>query len=178
MKTFVSAKIHGIRVTDKSVDYNGSVSIDAALMRQAGIDPYEQVDVIDLENGNRWTTYALPVERKTGENPAFTLNGGGARLGEKGDRCVIITYRQSESFEGAEVIFCDAGNFVRDTMTYPAEEPEFPIKPYPERHPFCTPLPQPSELPDHPPAPDPGKTDDFSRPMRFFGLFRKRERQA
>ena len=161
MKTFVSAKIHGIRVTDKSVDYNGSVSIDAELMRQAGIDPYEQVDVIDLENGNRWTTYALPVERKTGENPAFTLNGGGARLGEVGDRCVVITYRQSERFEGTDVLFCESGNFVRDAMSYPAEEPNA----------FATPLPPPSELPDHSPAPDPGETDSDA-PGYFLRIFR------
>lgn len=114
LKTFVAAKLHGIRVTDKSIQYNGSVSIDEKLMGLAGIEPYEQVDVVNLMNGARWTTYALPSMIRG----AFTLNGGGARLGEVGDECVIMSYRQMERFCGAITVFLDQNNHVRDTWYY------------------------------------------------------------
>jgi aspartate 1-decarboxylase len=105
VRTFVAAKIHGIIVTDKSVVYHGSVTIDAALMAEADIHPYEQVDVVNLSNGARWTTYALP-----GGEGVFTLNGGGARLGEVGDRCVVMTYRTEGVFSGARVVQIAADN--------------------------------------------------------------------
>lgn len=113
MNTFVSSKIHGIRVTDKSVEYHGSVSISAELLRAAGVATYEQVHVINLTNGARWVTYA--IEAPAGE---FTLNGGGARLGEVGDVCVVLTYRQEREFSGARVVFCDPKNRVAEITSY------------------------------------------------------------
>jgi aspartate 1-decarboxylase len=113
MKTYVGGKIHGIRVTDKSIEYHGSVSIAAELLEAAQIEQYEQVTIINLNNGQRWTTYAIPAERRE-----FTLNGGGARLGEIGDVCVILTYKQLEKFEGAPVVFCDALNRIVETTRY------------------------------------------------------------
>ena len=113
LRTYVGAKIHGITVTDKSVDYHGSVSIDGTLLERAGIEPYEQVHIINLSTGARWVTYALP-----GPTGAFTLNGGGARLGEVGDRCVVLTYRQEETYRGAVVLFCYEGNAATRVMTY------------------------------------------------------------
>ncbi|MCG9884643.1 MAG: aspartate 1-decarboxylase [Cyanobacteria bacterium] len=113
MKTFVSAKIHGVYVTDRNVDYNGSVGICAELMAQAGIDPYEQVHLVNLRNGERWVTYAIPAERG-----AFVLNGGSARLGEVGDRCLAIAYRLSDHPFEAAVLFCDRDNRVASTGTY------------------------------------------------------------
>lgn len=114
MRTFVGAKLHGLRVTDKSVNYNGSVSIDAELMALASVAPYEQVHVVNLNNGARWVTYALPSDVPG----LFTLNGGGARLGEVGDPCVVMTYRQEAAFSGADVIFIDEANTVRKVMRY------------------------------------------------------------
>lgn len=108
-KTFVAGKIHGICVTKKSVDYNGSVSICPSLMKSAGINAFEQVHVINLNNGNRWVTYALPADHFE----EFSLNGGGARLGELGDKCVILIYEQRERYESgppAAVIFVDSSN--------------------------------------------------------------------
>lgn len=113
MKTYIAAKIHGIRVTDKSVQYSGSVSICPALMAAAGIEPYEQVHIINLHNGARWITYALPA--KTG---VFTLNGGGARLGEVGDECVVMTYESTTRYTPATVIFCSPNNMIRDRLSY------------------------------------------------------------
>ena len=102
MKNWVSAKIHNIEVTDKSVQYNGSIGVCRELMNSCGMEPFEKVQVINLRNGNRWETYLLPMDTM-----GFTLNGGGALLGEVGDRCVLITYQSGEFFEGATVLFCD-----------------------------------------------------------------------
>lgn len=114
MKNFISCKIHGIRVTDKSVKYRGSVGICRQLLVLAGIEPYEAVDVINLTTGARWTTYVIP-EEAAGK---FSLNGGGARLGELGDECVILTYQSSETFLGANVVFCDESNRSIDIIRY------------------------------------------------------------
>ena len=114
MRTFVVAKIHDLTVTDAHLRYIGSVTIDAHLLAAAGIDPYEQVDIVNLNNGARWTTYALP-----GDPGVFTLNGGGARLGVIGDRCVVMTYRQAATFPGAHAIFCDGGNRIVRELDYP-----------------------------------------------------------
>lgn len=113
MKMFVAAKLHNLHVTDKSVDYHGSVSIAASLLAAADISPYEQVHVINLANGNRWITYAVPAEEGM-----FTLNGGGARLGEIGDCCVALTYRQEEAFSGAAVVYCTSDNQIEGVLHY------------------------------------------------------------
>lgn len=113
MKNYVSAKLHDVIVTDKSIEYRGSVSICAKLMEAAGIDPYERVQVVNLTTGARWETYALPAP--PGQ---FTLNGGGARLGEVGDRCVVMTYVWGDIYRGANVVFCDQNNAIRETMRY------------------------------------------------------------
>lgn len=114
MRTWVGAKLHGIRVTDASVDYHGSVGIDAELMRQADIEPFEQVHVVNLNTGGRWVTYALPVEPRG----AFTLNGGGARLGVIGDVCVVMTYQTGNDYKPARVLFLDQDNRVTDSEMY------------------------------------------------------------
>lgn len=114
MKTFVGAKIHGIRVTDKSVEYNGSVSVCQRLLAEAGMEAFERVDVVNLTTGARWTTYLLPDE----QHGRFSLNGGGARLGEIGDQCVLMTWNEEESFSGAQVVFCDESNHIRERMSY------------------------------------------------------------
>lgn len=115
-RTYVNAKIHGIRVTDKSIHYHGSVTIGRDFMELAGIDEYEQVDIVDLNNGNRWTTYAI-----AGPEGVFTLNGGGARLGEIGDECVIMTYAQSSTFRSAEVVHVNRDNQIVDLQTYTSD---------------------------------------------------------
>jgi aspartate 1-decarboxylase len=100
MRTFVAAKLHNLRVTNKNIDYHGSVSISEELMRAVGIAPYEQVHVINLNTGARWVTYAISAAQPG----IFMLNGGGARLGEVGDPCVVMTYKQEASFSGAIVV--------------------------------------------------------------------------
>ena len=113
MRTFIASKIHGIRVTAKAVAYHGSVTICRALLDLAGIEPYEQVHVVNLRNGARWITYALP-----GDPGVFELNGGGAHLGDIGDECIVLAYRIGRRMEPAAVLFVDEHNQRADQLTY------------------------------------------------------------
>jgi len=118
MKVFLSAKIHGIQVTDKSLHYMGSVAICRDLLKAAEIQPYEQVHVVNLANGQRWITYVIP-----GQPGTFSLNGGGARLGEVGDVCILMTFEMLADYVHARVVYCDEKNRVADVRQY-ADEPE------------------------------------------------------
>jgi len=114
MRTFISAKIHDVRVTSKSLAYSGSVTVCRELLAAVDIVPYERVEVVNLENGARWATYAIP-----GKPGVFELNGGGARLGEVGDRCIVMAFRQGGEFGGAQVVYCDEQNSVARQGVYP-----------------------------------------------------------
>ena len=113
-RTYVHAKLHGIRVTELKLNYNGSAEIDRALLKAAGIDAYEQIQIVNTNNAERMITYAFP-----GEPGAFTLNGAAARLGAEGDECLVIAYRQEEKFSGAKVLMIDPkDNTVREELNY------------------------------------------------------------
>lgn len=114
MKFFLSSKIHGIRATDRNVDYIGSVTIDSDIMQQAGIDPFEKVSVVNLRNGNRWETYAIEGEPGSG---VFELNGGSAHLGEVGDKCLVMTYEMTDE-PSPKVIFIGQGNSIDKVCDY------------------------------------------------------------
>ena len=118
MKEFVGAKLHGLRVTGKSLDYEGSASLAVSLMEAAGISPYERVYLVNKSTGSRWDTYAIP-----GREGEFTLNGAAARLGEIGDEILLWTFRREERFTGANVVFLNEFNKIERRKTYPAEEP-------------------------------------------------------
>ena len=117
MRTFIAAKIHGVTVTACHLNYHGSQSLPVSLMQAVGIQPYEQVHVVNLKNGQRWVTYALP-----GDEGVCTLNGAAAHKGEPGDELIVMTYRQEECFSGAKVAFATRDNRLREILTYPAEE--------------------------------------------------------
>lgn len=89
MRTMLKSKIHRATVTDANIDYEGSITIDAKLMEAADILPYEQVHVLNINNGARFTTYAIEGEAGSGE---ICLNGAAARLAVKGDLVLILTY--------------------------------------------------------------------------------------
>jgi aspartate 1-decarboxylase len=117
MRTFVSAKIHGVTVTACHLNYHGSQSLPVSLMKAVGIEAYEQVHVVNLKNGKRWVTYALP-----GPEGVCTLNGAAAHNGEPGDELIVMAYRQEEQFSGASVAFVTHDNRLRETIRYPLEE--------------------------------------------------------
>jgi aspartate 1-decarboxylase len=87
----LKSKIHRARVTDANIDYEGSISIDRKIMAEADILPYEQVHVLNINNGARFTTYAIEGAAGSG---AICLNGAAARLAVKGDIVIILTYTQ------------------------------------------------------------------------------------
>lgn len=89
MKIFLRAKIHGLRATGKNREYSGSVTVDRAILAAAQMEPFEKVQVVNLETGDRWETYVVAGENESG---AFELNGGSARLGDVGDRFLLMTY--------------------------------------------------------------------------------------
>ncbi len=89
MRTMLKSKIHRATVTDANIDYEGSITIDKKLMKAADILPYEQVHVLNINNGARFTTYTIEGEAGSGE---ICLNGAAARLAVKGDLVIILTY--------------------------------------------------------------------------------------
>jgi aspartate 1-decarboxylase len=91
MRTMLKSKIHRATVTDADIDYEGSITIDRTLMAAADIVPYEQVHVLNINNGARFTTYAIEGEAGKGN---ICLNGAAARLAVKGDLVIILTYTQ------------------------------------------------------------------------------------
>jgi aspartate 1-decarboxylase len=88
LRPFCRCKIHRATVTDASVDYVGSMTIPEDLMQKLDIREGEQVEVANVNNGERWTTYAI-TGKKAGE---FSLNGAAARLGSIGDKIIIMVY--------------------------------------------------------------------------------------
>ena len=87
MRVMLKSKIHRACVTDCDINYEGSISIDTKLMEAADILPFEQVHVLDIDNGARLVTYAIE-----GEDGEIGLNGAAARLVHKGDNIIILTY--------------------------------------------------------------------------------------
>lgn len=89
MRILLKAKIHRATVTDRSLDYEGSVTIDRDLMDAVGILPYEQVHVYNVSNGERFETYAISGERASGE---ICVNGAAAHRAEIGHKIIIASY--------------------------------------------------------------------------------------
>jgi len=87
-RRFVRAKIQRLRVTDKSLRYEGSLELDAALAEAAGILAHELVQVVNVNNGCRFETYIIPAPPGSG---ACVLNGAAARLGEVGDELIVMS---------------------------------------------------------------------------------------
>jgi aspartate 1-decarboxylase len=90
----MKSKIHRAIVTDANPDYMGSISLDPKLMRLADILEYEQVAVLDIDNGARFETYAI-----VGEPGEVCLNGAAAKLVDRGDKVIVITYADYEEAE-------------------------------------------------------------------------------
>jgi aspartate 1-decarboxylase len=124
-RQFLSAKIHRAVVTGADLNYVGSITIDPVLMEAAGILPWEWVQVVDIDNGARLETYAIPGGHGTGD---VQLNGAAARLVQRGDHIIIMTYVRLESEELANhhpvVVFVDERNQVTRVTTLPS-----PIEP-------------------------------------------------
>jgi aspartate 1-decarboxylase len=91
MRTMLKSKIHRARVTQVDLDYEGSIAIDRSLMEASDILPFERVEVLDVNNGARFSTYAIEGEASSG---IIGINGAAARLVGKGDIVIILSYCQ------------------------------------------------------------------------------------
>ena len=109
--TLLKGKIHRATVTQCDLNYEGSISVDAALLERSGILPHEQVDVLNINNGARFTTYAIAAPAGSG---VIGVNGAAARLAQKGDLVIIIAYARMEEAEAKSftprVLLVDAKN--------------------------------------------------------------------
>jgi aspartate 1-decarboxylase len=98
-------------VTQCDLNYEGSISVDAALLERSGILPHEQVDVLNINNGERFTTYAIPAAAGSG---TIGINGAAARLAQKGDLVIIVAYARMEEAQAKtfqpRVLLVDSNN--------------------------------------------------------------------
>jgi len=117
LRTLCKSKIRKATVTEANLDYEGSITLDLDVMEAADIAPYERVQVLNHNNGARFTTYAIPGERGRG---IVCLNGPAARQGVVGDVVTVITYAVVEEAEVAgwepRVISVTADNRVADRV--------------------------------------------------------------
>ncbi len=86
---FLNSKIHRATITDSDLNYVGSITIDADILDAANIKEYQKVEILDINNGERFQTYAIKGERKS---KIFCVNGAAARKVQKGDKVIIVTY--------------------------------------------------------------------------------------
>jgi aspartate 1-decarboxylase len=117
-RTMCKSKIHRATVTGADLNYVGSITIDPVLMEAADLREYEQVHVVNINNGARFETYVIPGEPEKGE---LCLNGAAARLVHTGDRVIVISYAQYDEAEMAEYrptfVFVDENNRIaRETL--------------------------------------------------------------
>ena len=98
-RRMMKSKIHRATVTDANLNYVGSITIDTDLMAAADLLEWEQVAIVDIDNGNRFETYVIPGEAGSG---AMCLNGAAARLVHPGDRIIVISYADYDSAELAD----------------------------------------------------------------------------
>ena len=116
MRTMLKSKIHRARVTMCNVDYEGSITIDKHLMEAADLLTYERVEVLNINNSARFSTYVIEGERGSGE---ICLNGAAARLVAKGDILIILSYHEVPENEAAtttpRLVYVDSINRIVDT---------------------------------------------------------------
>jgi aspartate 1-decarboxylase len=105
------SKVHRATVTDADLNYEGSITLDALLLEAADIREYEQVHVVNINNGARFETYAMVGEPGSGD---VVLNGAAARLVQPGDRIIVISYAAYDDAELEEfeprLVFVDEAN--------------------------------------------------------------------
>ncbi len=116
MKRFMlKSKIHRARITGAELHYEGSLSLDLALMESADLLPFEKIEVYNVSNGARFSTYVIPAPRHSGE---VRLNGAAARMGAVGDIVIIASYGlfDREELEGFRpyLVYVDENNQIRE----------------------------------------------------------------
>ena len=110
-------KIHRATVTEANLEYEGSLTVDADLMEAAGLAPYERIDVYDVTNGSRFSTYLIEGARGSG---VVCVNGAAAHLAKAGDRVIITGYGLATEAEvkghRPKVVLVDEKNRIRQVL--------------------------------------------------------------
>ena len=114
-RQYLNSKIHKATVTNSNIDYEGSCEIDIALMKAANIDPYERIDIYDITNGERLSTYAIPGKPDTG---IIGINGACCHKIKMNDEIIICTYSMLNENEHANhtptIIYVNQSNQIID----------------------------------------------------------------
>lgn len=115
--TMFKSKLHQIRITEANLMYEGSITIDADLLDEADLLPYEKVQVVNINNGQRFETYIIEGERGTG---ICCLNGAAARLAQVGDSCIVISYASMSTEEAKKhkprIVILDQDNRPKEVL--------------------------------------------------------------
>jgi aspartate 1-decarboxylase len=110
-RTMLKSKLHRVTVTHAELHYEGSCAIDEALLEAADIKEYQQIDIYNVNNGERFTTYAIRAERGSG---AISVNGAAARKAAPGDLLIIASFAVMNEIELADfepdLVYVDARN--------------------------------------------------------------------
>lgn len=116
MRIMLKSKIHRATVTEANLEYEGSVAIDKRLMDEADIRPYEQVQILNADNGARFITYAIEAPADSG---TIGIQGPAARLASKGDIVILLTYRNVEEAQVKNflprLVYVDENNVITKT---------------------------------------------------------------
>ncbi len=123
LTTLLKAKLHMAAVTQAELWYDGSCAIDEDLVKLAGLREFEQIDILNVTNGERFTTYVILAEAGSG---TISMNGAAARKVQVGDRVIIAAYAQFEEQElelyKPKLVYLDESNAVeRTTNTIPVQ---------------------------------------------------------
>jgi len=117
--TMLKGKIHRATVTQAELNYVGSITIDIELLEKSGILEYEKVQIVDIDNGNRFETYTIAGERGSG---MICLNGAAARCCQVGDKVIIMAYASMTPQEAKEnppkVVFVNDDNSINRLIRY------------------------------------------------------------
>lgn len=115
----LKSKIHRATITDAKLNYVGSITIDKSLMENANILEYEKVQVVDIDNGERFETYAIAGEAESG---VMCVNGAAARCVQPGDKIIVMTFCQLTEDKARKfkptVLFVDSANNVKEITHY------------------------------------------------------------
>lgn len=129
-RTMCKSKIHRATVTDANLAYEGSITLDPVLMQAADVRQYEQVHVVDIDNGARFETYVIQGVENSGD---VVLNGAAARLVQPGDRVIIMSYAEYDDAELADfepkLVFVDDANRIRERTRGEARGGQLRIEP-------------------------------------------------
>jgi aspartate 1-decarboxylase len=110
-RTMLKSKLHRVTVTQAELHYEGSCAIDENLMQEADIKEYQQIEIYNVSNGERFSTYAIRAERNSG---TISVNGAAARKAAAGDLLIICTYADFREIEldkyEPDLIYVDAKN--------------------------------------------------------------------